>query len=39
MMAPVLSSIEFQILVVIMLVGLMARYGWPRGGDSSRPPS
>jgi len=39
MMARMLSSIEFQIVVVIMLVGLRARYGWPRGGDPSGPPS
>jgi len=38
MMAPVLSSLDFPILVVIMLVGLVARYGW-RGGNSSRGPS
>jgi hypothetical protein len=39
MMAPMLGLIDFPILVLIMLVGLMARYGWPRGGDSSRGPS
>jgi hypothetical protein len=35
----VLNSIDQQILVLIMLLGLMVRFGGWRGGNSPRAPS